>query len=652
MITLTIDGIQVEVPEGTTVLEAAEAAGVKIPRLCYHPSLIPYGGCRLCMVEVEGARILQPSCTLPVNNNMVVHTNTPKTQEARKFVLAMLFSERNHFCMYCQETDGDCELQTAAYEQGLTHWPLTPDYKPYEVDASHPYIFQENNRCILCRRCVRVCGEKVGNFTLGFEDRGASSILVADFGVPLGESSCVSCGACVQICPTGALMDRRSAYLGRETDLAHTVSVCTDCSLGCERDVLTRDNHLVRIEGIWDSPMNEGLLCKQGRYEPLETGYKRFTTPLIRKNGKLEPTTWEEALRVAAEKLQTGSPESKAAFVSARLPLETLTNTSELFQTGFKCTRIYLTEDDEAALCSTRLADDLDEPFESDLNALKAVDAALIIGIDLQTDHQVAGFFLKRQNWGGTQLITVSDQPNGLCPYCAVSLQLSPGGYLDFVNGFLYARNIHMQINQKYYEKKLAAVLENTDMDANRLQKAARLLADAVHPVIVIGGDFATEDNYEALLQLVLFAQGEGIPILIIKGKANSLAAAQLRYQVEPDSKTIETALIALGDETPNDVLVERCKGIPSLIVYASYPSALTERADVILPATMWAEESGHYLSTDGRLQQSNPALIAPEGVRSSLEVINALADLVGLKSVKTWKEALTAEPISVQLRM
>ena len=652
MITLTIDGIQVEVPEGTTVLEAAEAAGVKIPRLCYHPSLIPYGGCRLCMVEVEGARILQPSCTLPVNNNMVVHTNTPKTQEARKFVLAMLFSERNHFCMYCQETDGDCELQAAAYEQGLTHWPLTPDYKPYEVDASHPYIFQENNRCILCRRCVRVCGEKVGNFTLGFEDRGASSILVADYGVPLGESSCVSCGACVQICPTGALMDRRSAYLGRETDLAHTVSVCTDCSLGCERDVLTRDNHLVRIEGIWDSPMNEGLLCKQGRYEPLEIGCKRFTTPLIRKNGKLEPTTWEEALRVAGEKLQTGSHESKAAFVSARLPLETLTNTSELFQTGFKCTRIYLTEDDEAALCSTRLADDLDEPFESDLNALKAVDAALIIGIDLQTDHQVAGFFLKRQNWGGTQLITVSDQPNGLCPYCAVSLQLSPGGYLDFVNGFLYARNIHMQINQKYYEKKLAAVLENTDMDANRLQKAARLLADAVHPVIVIGGDFATEDNYEALLQLVLFAQGEGIPILIIKGKANSLAAAQLRYQVLPDSKTIETALIALGDETPNDVLVERCKGIPSLIVYASYPSALTERADVILPATMWAEESGHYLSTDGRLQQSNPALIAPEGVRSSLEVINALADLVGLKSVKTWKEALTAEPISVQLKM
>jgi NADH dehydrogenase/NADH:ubiquinone oxidoreductase subunit G len=398
--------------------------------------------------------------------------------------------------------------------------------------------------------------------------------------------------------------------------------------------------------------MNEGLLCKQGRYEPLEIGYKRFTTPLIRKNGKLEPTAWEEALRVAAEKLQKGSHESKAAFVSARLPLETLANASELFQSGFKCTRIYLTEDDEAALCSTRLADDLDEAFESDLNALKAVDAALILGADLQTDHQVAGFFLKRQNWGGTQLINVSDQPNGLCPYCAVSLQLSPGGYLDFVDGFLLARNIHLQINQKYSEKKLTLILEKTGFDASRLHKAAKLLADAEHPVIVIGGEFASMQNYEALLHLALFAQGENIPILIIKGKANSLAAAQLHYKVEPDNKPIGTALIALGDETPNDVLVERSEGIPSLIVYASYPSALTERADVILPATMWAEESGHYLSTDGRLQESKPALIAPEGVRSSLEVINTLADLVGLKSAKTWKEALTAEPISVQLKM
>ena len=208
MINLTIDGQSVEVPEGSTVLQAARKAGIDIPTLCDHPNLAPYGGCRLCVVEVEGARTLQTSCTLPVNNNMVVHTNTPKLQEARKTVLSLIFSERNHFCPYCQVSGGDCELQNAAYGQGMTYWPLQPNWQTFQVDASHPYFVLDNNRCILCRRCVRACDELVGNSTLGIEERGAKSCLVADYGIPLGESTCISCGVCVQICPTGALIDQ------------------------------------------------------------------------------------------------------------------------------------------------------------------------------------------------------------------------------------------------------------------------------------------------------------------------------------------------------------------------------------------------------------------------------------------------------------
>ena len=222
MVNLTIDGKQIEVKEGTTVLEASRQAGIVIPTLCDHPELTPYGGCRLCLVEIEGARTLQPSCTMPASNNMVVKTDTEKIREARKFVLTMIFSERNHFCPYCQVSGGDCELQNSAYAEGMTHWPIQPNWKPYPVDASHPYIIMEHNRCILCRRCVRACGELVGNFTLGFEERGAESALVADLGLPLGESTCISCGTCVQVCPTGALIDRWSAYLGKETDVDST----------------------------------------------------------------------------------------------------------------------------------------------------------------------------------------------------------------------------------------------------------------------------------------------------------------------------------------------------------------------------------------------------------------------------------------------
>ena len=220
MVKLTIDNKEIEVPQGTTVLEAAKSAGIHIPTLCYHPELTPYGGCRLCLVEVEGARTLQPSCTLPASNGMVVRTSTNQIHEARKFVLNMIFSERNHLCPYCQVSGGDCELQNAAYDEGMTHWSFQPNWQPYPMDASHPYIIMEHNRCILCHRCVRACAEQIGNFTLGVQERGSKSRIIADLDVPLGESSCISCGACVQVCPTGALIDRWSAYRGKETDVA------------------------------------------------------------------------------------------------------------------------------------------------------------------------------------------------------------------------------------------------------------------------------------------------------------------------------------------------------------------------------------------------------------------------------------------------
>ncbi|MCJ7694214.1 MAG: 2Fe-2S iron-sulfur cluster-binding protein, partial [Anaerolineaceae bacterium] len=334
MVKLTIDGKQVEVVEGTTVLQAAEQAEVYIPTLCNHPQLTPYGGCRLCMVDIEGARILQPSCTLPVTEGMVVNTKTQKVLDARKFVLTLIFSERNHFCMYCQVTNGACELQNAAYDEGMTHWPLQPNWHPYEVDASNEYFVLDNNRCILCRRCVRACGELVGNFTLGFEERGANSFLVADYGVPLGESTCISCGTCVQICPTGALIDRQSAYQGKISDVEHHPSVCIECSVGCQRDILTRDNRIVRIEGDWDSDLNHGLLCDKGRFEPLDQQNERISTPLIRKDGSLKAASWDEALTEIGKNIRSDSGNGVldlAALVSTRLSVESLALFSDIF---------------------------------------------------------------------------------------------------------------------------------------------------------------------------------------------------------------------------------------------------------------------------------------------------------------------------------
>jgi formate dehydrogenase major subunit len=200
-------------------------------------------------------------------DGMVVKTDTPKLRASRQFILSMLFSERNHFCMYCQKTDGDCELQNAAYGEGMDHWPIQPEWNPFPVDGSHPYYVFDHNRCILCRRCVRACGELVGNYTLGIENRGSSCIVIADSGLPLGESTCIKCGTCVQVCPTGALIDKQSAYIAKDVDSQVVKSVCTGCSVGCGINLIVKENRVVRIEGDFSAPLNTGVLCEVGHWQ-------------------------------------------------------------------------------------------------------------------------------------------------------------------------------------------------------------------------------------------------------------------------------------------------------------------------------------------------------------------------------------------------
>ena len=643
MVKLTIDGKPVEVVEGTTVLRAASQAEVFIPTLCDHPQLTPYGGCRLCMVEVEGARILQPSCTLPVTEGMVVKTNTQKVQKAREFVLSLIFSERNHFCMYCQVTNGDCELQNAAYCEEMTHWPMQPNWLPFAVDASHKYFVLDNNRCILCRRCVRACGELVGNYTLGFKERGTNSFLVADYGVPLGESTCISCGSCVQICPTGAFIDRRSAFLGKVTDVDHHLSVCVECSVGCQRDVLTRDNHLVRIEGDWDAVLNHGLLCDKGRFEPLDIQCDRILTPLVRSNGALKTATWEEALSVIFDKIKPlfGKKEQGlAALASTRLSAESLALFSEVFNEG-KAQLVTCIEEDQSGAVAALLAEELGKPFEANINVLKDTDAMLVLGADLVEDHQVAGFFLRRQQATGSKLIVAAGKDDRLLSKANLKLIQSKGSSLDLVEALMAA---------KVDEKNLETAATKTGVKPNLFTKAVKLLTEAEKPVIVYGKEFATLDNVSALSELIKFASLLGAPIVGTKGKANSLAATQLKLDAPFKADGFKAAFIALGDEFPTKKLAEDLETIPFVAVHAAYASPVTAMADVVLPAVIWAEEEGHYLNLDGRIQKTVKALNPAETVLDTTVVLNKFAGLLGMNPKCDWQTQIHTRISPVEL--
>lgn len=652
MLTLTIDDTLIEVPDGTTVFNAAELAGIEIPKLCHHPNLKPYGGCRLCMVEIEGARILQPSCTLPATQGMVVHTNTLKVQDARKFVLSLIFSERNHFCMYCQATDGDCDLQNAAYDQNMDHWPLTPNYSSFPVDASHKFFVSDNNRCILCRRCVRACGELVGNFTLGFEERGSSSLLVADYGVPLGESSCISCGTCVQICPTGALIDRLSAYRGRLTDVEHHHSVCIECSLGCQRNVLTRNNRLVRIEGEWEAPLNEGLLCAKGRYEPFEMRSERILTPIIRKNGEQKVATWDEALALIINTFKTTNGSSLTALASSRLPAEFLVMFKKTFEEGLNTKNIGTLDSTEAAVTSRILAEKLGRPFESKLEVLKNTDLALIIGTDLVEDHQVAGFFLKRQILNETKIITYDYSENKLFPRSIVKLQQTRGSIDDFVTSLTTSWQVLTNEKDTAAANSFESYAEKTGIGSEQILQTTKMLGDAGRPVIIIGEKLANSQNYSSFEKLVLFAQRIRASLVVIKDKANSLSSAQLNFIPNLELNKVKAAFIALGDETPSTELIQKCDNIPFLAVSSAYSNYFTDKADVVLPSVNWAEEPGSYLNSDGRFQVKERVLTAPEGILDSYTVIQRLADLVHVSHDANWKNMILSQLASVDLEI
>lgn len=624
MTKITIDDQQLEVAEGTSVLNAARSAGIEIPTLCEHHHLTPYGGCRLCLVEVEGARTLQPSCTLPVSEGMIVRTNTEKVKTARKFVLTLIFSERNHFCPYCQVSGGDCELQNAAYNEGMTHWPLQPNWQSYPMDASHPFVIMENNRCILCRRCVRACGELVGNFTLGFEERGARSLLVADLGVPLGASSCISCGTCIQVCPTGALIDRWSAYHGRETQVEKTKTTCIGCSVGCGIEVLTRDNNLVRIEGDWNAELNEGVICKTGRFVPVVDERERIMTPFVKKDGSLKAATWDEAIDAVAAKLKPlagKGDEGIAAISSSKLPIEALFTFKQLFRDQLKANLVTSLDEGEYTRASSKVAEEMKKPFETKLSDLEKADCVVSVGVDLVNDHEVAGFMVKRNIPRGTKLIVIDSKPNSLDNLAQLKLQAKDKIDAEFI------RNL-------------------SSSSSSESKEFMEIMKGSKAPVLVFGKG-VSESTIKEIIHL---ANNFNAKIIGVKGDANGMASAQFGLDQVLELKNHQAVFIALGDQEPSQQFIQALEKVPFLVVQASHVSTLTAKADVVFPVENWAEVEGHYLNLEGKLLESHRSLKPAEDIRSNNDALTALAKKLGMDISSDWKKSLKERVPSVEL--
>ncbi len=294
MINLTIDGKNISVPEETTVLDAARLLDVNIPTLCHDPRLKPYGGCRLCIVEIEGVPRPVTACTTPVTSAMVVTTESDKLYKLRRTVIEFLLSDHPNDCMVCQRA-GDCTLQELAYFYGLRDNRFWGERRRYDTEDANPFIKREMEKCILCAKCVRVCDEVQGVGAIDLAYRGFNAKVCPPYETDL---DCEFCGQCVSVCPTGALSGKAWATQSRQKDVKETDTVCPYCGCGCNITLHSIRNKVVRVSSKPDT-LNEGWLCSKGRF-----GFEfinksdRLKTPLIRKQkgGPLEPASWDEAL--------------------------------------------------------------------------------------------------------------------------------------------------------------------------------------------------------------------------------------------------------------------------------------------------------------------------------------------------------------------
>lgn len=307
MITVTIDGRDIDVAEGTTVLEAAKELGITIPTLCHDDRLKPFGACRLCIVEIDGMPKPVTSCTTPTTDNMIVKTNSEKLFRLRKTTVELLLSDHPNDCMTCIGA-GDCTLQELAYKYGIKENRFEGEMRDHHRIDANPFVVRQQNKCVMCGLCVRVCEEVQGVGAIGFASRGFESKVIPPFGHDL---DCEFCGQCISVCPTGALSGALWGGKPRQEGVEKTETTCTYCGCGCNITLKTHGDEVIRVDSRADNH-NKGWLCVKGRFGfEFINSQERLKWPLIRKEkgGSFERATWDEALDHVASKL-TGLKEA------------------------------------------------------------------------------------------------------------------------------------------------------------------------------------------------------------------------------------------------------------------------------------------------------------------------------------------------------
>ena len=518
LVELNIDGIEVSVPEGTSIMRAASEAGVNVPKLCATDSLDPFGSCRLCLVEIEGKRGYPASCTTPVEKGLKVHTQTPKLADIRKGVMELYISDHPLDCLTCA-TNGDCELQDMAGAVGLRDVRYGYDGENHlqsEKDESNPYFTFDPSKCIVCSRCVRACEEVQGTYALTIDGRGFESKVSAgnkDF----MDSECVSCGACVQACPTATLVEKSIIDHGQPERSVKTT--CAYCGVGCSFNAEMQGEEVVRMTPNKDGGANHGHSCVKGRFAWGYTTHKdRITTPMIRKSIKdpWKKVSWEEAINYAASEIKRIQKkygfDSVGAISSSRCTNEEVYLMQKLVRAAYGNNNI----DTCARVCHSPTGYGLkatigESSGTQNFDSVMKADVIMIIGANPTDGHPVFASQMKRRLREGAKLIIIDPREIDLVknsPHVKADfhLKLKPGTNVATINSLAHVVVKEGLLDEEFiknrceseafnYWKDFISKEENspesleseTGIPADLVRQAARLFAQKGNSAIYYG---------------------------------------------------------------------------------------------------------------------------------------------------------------------
>ncbi len=603
VINFTIDGQKLQAAPGTLVINAAKQAGISIPSFCYYDNLALQAACRMCLVEVEKTPKLQVACTLPVAEGMVVHTDTPQVHQARKSMVEFLLTNHPLDCPVCDK-GGECELQDMAFRYGAGFSRFREAKIHVDEKQWSPVVYYDAPRCILCYRCVRICGEGLGVSALGIGNRGAMAEIVPNRGDHL---ECDECGACIDICPVGALTSGAYRYKTRPWEMEHVGTVCTHCSNGCKTTLGVRNGRIIRANNRDRSGVNGEFLCIKGRYGfDFYDHPDRLTTPLVRQGGELKPVSWAQALAVVAKRFteirarngkfavigsnHTTNEENYQLQKFARQVLRT--SNIDHHRTGDVATLLDALQGRASALAST-----------ADLVNAKA---ALVIDSDLAQEQPLLAFSL-RFNWRINQGHVYA---------------VTPGP----VREDNYATTVRAEPGREF----------------EQLQLLKDRLAAEPELVILFGAAIKGED----IRRLVAFGDSLGIPVkyVALVDYSNSRGASDMgllpdllpgyrpvsEAGLEPgldyDQILAATDLNALWVVGANPLSRQPLASQDAFVVVQDlFLTETAQRADVVLPAFCAYEKNGTVTNVCGDVQKltRGPKTMGP---KPDLDIIALLA--------------------------